>query len=522
MRFKTYDQFLNESILSKAKELFKKVGKFFSGIGSGFLNLLVLQKDKELPKGITLYPTTQDIKILQELGVNVSAPKIPQLKESSKFDFPRESKLDEAVIKTSYPDAGKIEDVNSEELDGFIRDAVEGGSKQKPLLIWGAPGIGKTAIINAIAKEYFGANAKEERRMIDFDLMLRSPEDFQMPTVTDKDSKDAKMTQVPDSFLPVYRIDDKDGDARVNGPDGKGGILFFDELARCSSKVQNVCLKIIDERKVGNFVLGSKWVIICAANRKSDLTDDEQENFKWSSTLANRFHQINYASTLEDWAPWALNAKDDLGKLLIKPEILAFLKFNQNYFHLLDPEDFSFSSGGSEAWPSPRSWTNASVAINNREERYEKAKWKDRNGETITEKKWMEEQRKILASSVGQDAASAFIGFQQLMKKINPEDIKKIYTEPEKAPTWKDLNVDQKYALIASACFQMKDKKELTKDQMTNFAKWIIINKDAPNAIKAIAMMTEVVPGLKDDDFWNDEVWGRMVDAFPSTFQKQK
>ena len=160
--------------------------------------------------------------------------------------------------------------------------------------------------------------------MIDFDLMTVSPEDFFMPTVLNQDDEEkARKGSVPDAWLPVRPIDKPDLEKDINGPDGKGGILFFDEIARCSTKVQNVCLKLIDERKIGNYVLGDKWIIICAANRKSDLSDDEQAAFHWSSTLANRFQQINYASSFEDWAPWASSAKDDLGEMLVDPTVEA-------------------------------------------------------------------------------------------------------------------------------------------------------------------------------------------------------
>jgi hypothetical protein len=517
MRFQSYDQFLNESFLEKAKSLLKKIGDFFTGVGSRILNALILQKEKKLPKGVTIYPSQSDIKLLSELGVNVQAPtlKVKEIKESIE-------PVDEAVVKTEYPDRGKIQDVHMAQLVNFIKDTVEGGKNVRPLLIWGAPGIAKTAIINTIAKEYFGKNAKQDKRLIDFDLMTISSEEFFMPYIKDKDTPNPKSSRLPDEWLPMRRIDEPGKEDEINGADGKGGIIFFDEIARCSIKVQNVCLTLMNERRLGSYVLGEKWAIIAAANRKSDLSDDEQEAFHWSSTLANRMVQINFASTIDDWTPWAMTAKDDLGQLIVKPEIVAFLRFNSNYYHLLDPETFSTSSGGSEAWPSPRSWTNASDAIKAREKRYEAAKWKDKEGKIITQEKWKEEQESILSANVGPDASSAFVGFQALMQKINPEDIKLVFTDGKKAPKWTDLKLDEKYALIASACFQMKDKKTMTKDQMKNFGDWLIVNKDAPNAIKAMRMITDVVPGLTDDDYWNDSVWFKMVEAYPNVFSKEK
>ena len=521
MRFQSFEQFLNEGILDKTKEILKKIGDYFKGVGSKFLNAIIFQKERKLPKGVTIYPTTGDLKLLRDNGITIAAPKLPVMKESLLSDLSFKS-LNETQIQTKYPDMGKVVDVDSKEMESYIRDCVEGGPNVKPLLIWGAPGIGKTAIINAVAQEYFGSGAKEERRMIDFDLMTMSPEDFFMPSIVNKDTPEAKGVRLPDEWLPVRRIDDEATEDVINGPDGKGGILFFDEIARCNTKVQNVCLKLIDERKLGNYILGKKWVIIAAANRKSDLSDDEQEAFHWSSTLANRFQQINFASKFADWSPWASSATTDLGELIIRPEILAFLRFNEKYFHFLDPEEFSNSTGGSESWPSPRTWTNASHAILAREKRYERADWKDKDGKRISQDRWADEQEKILSANVGSEAAKAFIGFKRLMEKINPDDVKFVFTNAEKAPKWKGLPIDQINALISAASFQKRNAEKLTDAEVENFTKWLILSKDAPNSIKAINMMKDVVPHFKDNPYWQEDGMNAFTDAYPNIFDKEK
>jgi hypothetical protein len=100
--------------------------------------------------------------------------------------------------------------------------------------------------------------------------------------------------------------------------------------------------------------------------------------------------------------------------------------------------------------------------------------------------------------------------------------VKLVFTDAKKAPKWEKLSLDEKYALIASAVFQKRDAKGLTKDEMKNFGDWLILNKDAPNAVKALRLMVEVVPSVEEDDNWNDIVWTKMVDAYPGTFQKEK
>jgi hypothetical protein len=111
---------------------------------------------------------------------------------------------------------------------------------------------------------------------------------------------------------------------------------------------------------------------------------------------------------------------------------------------------------------------------------------------------------------------------QQRVCQANPEDIKLVFTDGAKAPKWKNLNIDQTYALISAACFQMRDKEALTEKEMENFTTWLVNSKDAPNSIKAINLMYEVVPSLKDNEYWVDSCKNRFVDAYPSIFSKEK
>jgi hypothetical protein len=67
----------------------------------------------------------------------------------------------------------------------------------------------------------------------------------------------------------------------------------------------------------------------------------------------------------------------------------------------------------------------------------------------------------------------------------------------------------------------------MTKDEMKNFIEWLCLAKDSPNCIKAVKMLTEVVPALVDNtsscyEYWNNECMNKFVDAYPNTFAKSK
>jgi hypothetical protein len=507
---------LNEGILDVVKKTLKKIGEFFTGIGSNFLNALILQK-KEKPKSITLFPTKADIDILSKNGVSVSATPLSAVKES--VDSVEGDSLNEAEVKLEHPDP-QVENVGSEELMERLRDHVEGGADVNPLVIWGAPGIGKTATVEMVGKEYFGANARQEKRVIFIDLMTMSPEDFFLPTITGKGEKgevtsETGSTRVIDILLKscFYEISEPNGDERANGVDGKGGLLFFDELARANARVQNVCLKIMNERELGNYKLGSKWTVIAACNREGD---DDTGTYNFNTTLGNRVDQVNYVPQFDDWKDWATVATGADGKRIVNDEIVNFLRFNSDMFYKLDPDRVAHLGIKPTIFPSPRAWTNASKLLGIR------AKRAEAKGKSITDK----EVESIVSGQVGKEAAAKYVAFLKLLKKIKPEDIKKVYTDPEKAPIPdKSLAIDEKEPLIAATAFYTKDKK-LSKDDMDNFATWVtrFPKTEARLVVLAMTIMKEVHPELKNGkeaEYWSTEIFNKIHDAFP-TFSETK
>lgn len=504
---------INEGILSTIKNIVKKVKDFFEGTGSRWLNAIIFAAQNKLPKGVTLYPTTLDMEILQDNGVHYEKPDFFALRESEKINVEQFNTINEVEgqVELEHPNK-QIENVDSVELLRRLKDAITGGEKRKPLLIWGAPGIGKTAIVNAIGKEYFGPKAVDEQRIIECTLSTMLPEDFFIPSV-----EDGKAIDTPKDWLPVYRIGKKyknaegeeiTGDQMANGPDGKGGILFLDELTRARSAVQDVCLKLVLERKVGNFHLGSKWVVVAAANRQGD---DDSGTYNFSTALGNRFDQVNYALRPADWTKWAMEAKDEDGQFLVDQDVLGFISFNEDWFYTLNPTE------SAEIFASPRQWTAASVNLLIRKQ----------NCEAEGRKMSDDEAESIVAGSVGKGAASAFMGFMKLSRKIKIEEMKLVYTNPEKAPLPpKDKNsneykMDETYAMISAIVYN-KRKEALTHPEMMNFIKYICRLKDSKWAAKAMDFIKTVKPTLKEDEYWTQDCLNTLIDAYPDFNRQSK
>lgn len=181
-------------------------------------------------------------------------------------------------------------------------------------MIWGAPGIGKSSIVDQITRSH-------KIDFVDVRLSQLAPTDLRgLPVAEDGISK-----WYPPEFLPHS---------------GKG-ILFLDELNMAPPAMQGVAQQLILDRRVGSYVVPEGWYVWAAGNRK----EDRAAVFDMPAPLANRFLHLQVEPDFESFKTYAL-AKN------VHEQIIAFLSFRPNLLHKLDPQQ--------PAWPSPRSWEMAS------------------------------------------------------------------------------------------------------------------------------------------------------------------
>lgn len=248
------------------------------------------------------------------------------------------------------------------------------------LLIWGAPGIGKTAILNCLLDELHGDLPGYQ--LIVKTLSNETPDNFTLPKyaaeVDDTDFEELgkelkrepsalakllrkvgidKAVDIPKTWLPVYKpTGDKEVDAALNERCGKG-LLFIDELSRATPQVLNVMLPLINEGTFNGYVLGSGWTIVTASNRMEDETAGQTE---LGNALSNRFAQVYYEPTVHTWRKWADKQN------FISPLLLQWLSMPESEemsggkFYYMDPnEELAERNEYTKLMCTPRSWTNA-------------------------------------------------------------------------------------------------------------------------------------------------------------------
>ena len=203
--------------------------------------------------------------------------------------------------------------VNVSEASKHLNSVIKGGIKTS-IMMWGAPGIGKSSIVNKVAKE-------NEMEVIDVRLSQLAPTDLRgLPYVENGEARFA-----PPSFLPKS---------------GKG-LLFLDEVNLAPPAIQNVAMQLVLDRKVGDYTVPDDWFIIAAGNRVEDRAAVSQ----MPAPLTNRFLHFTVEADLTSWKEYALTSG-------VEEKIISFLTFRPQLLH-------SFNKNAI-AWPSPRSWDFAS------------------------------------------------------------------------------------------------------------------------------------------------------------------
>ena len=188
----------------------------------------------------------------------------------------------------------------------------------RPVFIWGAPGIGKSSIVEKFA-ESLGLPCVS---LLGSQL---APEDIiGVPQIVDGKSV----------FCPPRII------ARE-----EPYCLFLDELNACSQEVQKAFYSLIHDRRVGEYALPEGSIIIGAGNRAQDNAIVKP----MSSALINRMFHVELIASGRDWLTWA-------GENGIHHFILEYIGLRPDHLWKQPPKS-------EEPFSTPRSWHILSDAI---------------------------------------------------------------------------------------------------------------------------------------------------------------
>ena len=277
--------------------------------------------------------------------------------------------------------------------------------KQRPLFLWGPPGIGKSELVADLTKDLGGY-------MIDLRLGQMEPTDIRGIPFYNKDS--GKMDWAEPVDLPSKEL----------AAEYPVVVLFLDEMNSAAPSVQSAAYQLILNRRVGKYVLPDNVVMVAAGNRESD----KGVTYRMPTPLANRFIHQEMKVDFASWQEWAVEHK-------IHKDVVGYLSFAKQ-----DLYDFDAKSA-SRAFATPRSWSFVSELL------------EDEVGDDDT-------VMNLIAGTVGEGLAVKFMAHRKVAGRMpKPEEILS-----GKVTTLEVKEVSAMYSLVISMCYELKAAVETKVD----------------------------------------------------------
>jgi hypothetical protein len=273
--------------------------------------------------------------------------------------------------------------------------------KQRPLFLWGPPGIGKSELVADITAELGGA-------MIDLRLGQMEPTDIRGIPFYNKESGKmdwAEPVDLPtEEYAAQYPI----------------VVLFLDEMNSSAPSVQAAAYQLILNRRIGKYRLPDNVVMVAAGNRESD----KGVTYRMPTPLANRFIHQEMKVDFTSWQEWAVNHN-------IHKDVVGYLSFAKNDLYEFD------AKSASRAFATPRSWSFVSELLD------------DEDGDDDT-------TMNLVAGTVGEGLAVKFMAHRKISGRMpKPEDIL-----AGKIDTLDVKEISAMYSLVISMCYELKDAIE--------------------------------------------------------------
>jgi hypothetical protein len=279
---------------------------------------------------------------------------------------------------------------------------------QRPVFLWGPPGIGKSELVADLTEEMGGY-------MIDLRLGQMEPTDIRGIPFYNKDN--GKMDWAEPVDLPTAEF----------ASQYPVVVLFLDEMNSAAPSVQAAAYQLILNRRVGKYHLPKNVVLVAAGNRESD----KGVTYRMPTPLANRFVHQEMKCDFASWQEWAVKHNEH-------KDVVGYLTFAKQ-----DLYDFDAKSA-SRAFATPRSWHFVSELLQD----------DDTDDDT---------NMNLIAGTVGEGLAVKFMAHRKIAGRMpNPADILS-----GKVDTLEVKEVSAMYSLVIGMCYELKaavEKKVADKE----------------------------------------------------------
>jgi hypothetical protein len=260
------------------------------------------------------------------------------------------------------------------------------------ILIKGAPGIGKSEIVEAAAAEH-------DMPVVLMHPAISDPTDFKgLPSLTPTGAE----------FLPY-------GNLRALIEADRPTVCFMDDIGQAPHAVQAALMQLIQARRIDGVAISNHVLFVGATNDSTHMAGVNS----LLEPVKSRWHSIlTLEADMDDWVFWASNNN-------IAPEVIAFIRFRGlSSLHNFVP------TRAIENSPSPRTVAAASKLY--------------RAGL---------DQMEVIAGATGNGWAAEFMAFLACWKNMpNPDHCLK---NPDTAPTPSPSDVSTCYAIAVAISLRL-------------------------------------------------------------------
>jgi len=185
-------------------------------------------------------------------------------------------------------------------------------SKQRPIFLLGAPGIGKTAIMEQIAQEL-------DLALVSYSMTHHTRQSaLGLPFIMDKQygNEDYKVTEYTMSEIIASVYDAME----ATGKDS--GILFLDEINCISETLAPSMLQFLQYKTFGRHRVPDNWIVVTAGN-PAEFNNSVRE---YDIAMWDRLKKIEVEADYETWKEYAINRN-------VHPVVTSYLSIKSNNFY---------------------------------------------------------------------------------------------------------------------------------------------------------------------------------------------
>lgn len=187
--------------------------------------------------------------------------------------------------------------------------------KQRPVFLYGPPGIGKTAVMEQIAEEM-------EIGLVSYSMTHHTRQSaIGLPFITKKvfngkeyDVSEYTMSEI---LASVYEYIEKSGK--------KEGILFLDEINCVSETLSPSMLRFLQYKTFGSHAVPDGWVVVTAGN-PPEFNKSVRE---YDIATLDRIKKIDVSANYDVWREYAVNKN-------VHPAIIAYLDVKKSDFYIIE------------------------------------------------------------------------------------------------------------------------------------------------------------------------------------------